>query len=114
MLIFAKFSLKLYYPPPYLRKVWHHKEANAALIKRAVNNFIWKKAFSNPNINVKVSLFNKTVLNILNNYILHETIKCDEKDPPWFNSQIKLPIRNKNKISKSYQNFNLIVNYGVN
>ena len=48
---FAKFSLKIYHPRPYLRKVSHYKEGNADLIKRAVNNFNWKKAFSNPNIN---------------------------------------------------------------
>ena len=104
--MFAKFSLKIYYPPPYLRKVWYYKEANADLIKRAVNNFNWKKAFSNPNINDNVSLFNKTILNILNNYNPHETIICNEKGPPWFNSRIKLLIKNKNKIPKSYQSLN--------
>ena len=103
--IFAKFSLKIYYPPPDLRNVWHYKEANADLIKRAVNIFNWKKAFSNPNINDKVSLFNKTILNILNNYNPHETIICNKKGPPWLNSRIKLLIKNKNKIPKSYQSF---------
>ena len=68
--IFAKFNLKIYYPPPNLREVWHYKEANADLIKRAINNFNWEKAFSNTNINENVSLFNKTILNILNNYIV--------------------------------------------
>ena len=104
-IIFAKFNLKIYYPPPYLREVWHYKEANADLIKRAISNFNWEKAFSNTNINEKVSLFNKTILNILNNYIPHETIICDDKDPPWFNSRIKSLIENKNKIRKSYQRF---------
>ena len=64
-----------------------------------------EKAFSNTNINEKVSLFNKTILNILNNYIPHETIICDDKDPPWFNSRIKSLIENKNKIRKNYQRF---------
>ena len=32
-IIFAKFNLKIYYLPPYSRKVWHYKEANADLIK---------------------------------------------------------------------------------
>ena len=104
-IIFAKFNLKIYYPPPYLREVWHYKEANADLIKRAINNFNWEKAFSNTNINEKVSLFNKTILNILNNYIPHETIICDDKDPPWFNSRIKSLIENKNKIHKNYQRY---------
>ena len=103
--IFARFNLKIYYLPSYLTEVWHYKEANADLIKRAISNFNWEKAFSNTNINEKVSLFNKTILNILNNYIPHETIICDDKDPPWFNSRIKSLIENKNKIRKSYQRF---------
>ena len=104
-IIFVKFNLKIYYPPPYLREVWHYKKANADLIKRAISNFNWEKAFSNTNINEKVSLFNKTILNILNNYIPHETIICDDKDHPWFNSRIKSLIENKNNIRKSYQRF---------
>ena len=63
------------------------------------------KAFSNININEKVSLFKKTILNILNNYLPHETIICDDKDPPWFNSWIKLLIENKIKIRKNYRRF---------
>ena len=104
-IIFAKFNLKIYYPPPYLRDVWDYKEANADLIKRAINNFNWEKAFSNTNINEKVSLFNKTILNILNNYIPHEIIICDDKDPPLFNSRIKSLIESKNKIHKNYQRY---------
>ena len=81
-IIFAEFNLKIYYPPPYLREVWHYKEANTDLIKQAIPNFNKEKAFSNTNINKKVSLFNKTILNILKNYILHETKICDDKDLP--------------------------------
>ena len=104
-IIFAKVNFKIYYPPPYLREVWYYKEANADLIKQAINNFNWEKAFSNTNINEKVSLFNKMILNILNNYIPHETITCDDKDPPWFNSRIKSLIENQNKIHKNYQRY---------
>ena len=46
-----------------------------------------------------------TILNILNNYILHETTICDDKDPPWFNSRIKSLIEIKNKIHKNYQRY---------
>ena len=83
-IIFAKFNLKIYYPPPYLREVWHYSDAN---------------------INEKVSLFNKMILKILNNFSPHETIICDNKDPSWFNSRIKPLIENKNKIHKNYQRF---------
>ena len=53
----------------------------------------------------KLCLFNKTILNILNRYILHETIMYDDKDLPWFNSRIKLLVENKNKFCKNYQRF---------
>ena len=43
------------------------------------------------------SLFNRTIKNILSNYISHETIICDDKDPPWFNNNIK----EKNNTHKS-------------
>ena len=106
-IVFANFNLKNLYPTPCLREVWHYKEANADLIKRAINNFVQEKAISNTNINEKVSLFTKTILNFLNNYIPHGTIICT-KDLPWFKSLTK----NKNKLRKNlrFEDLNLIVN----
>ena len=103
---FANFNLKIYCPPSYLREVWQYREANADFINRAINNFNWEKAFSNTDINEKVSLFNKTMLNVLNNCIPHKTIICNDKESPWFNSLIKSLIKNKNKLRKSYRRFN--------
>ena len=48
-----------------------------------------------------VSLFNKTMKNI-SNYIPRETIACDDKDPTWFNKNIKQLIQEKNSAYKSY------------
>ena len=53
------------------------------------------KSFRNLNINEMVSLFNKTIKNILSNYIPHETITCDDKYPPWFNKNIKQLLQEK-------------------
>ena len=49
-----------------------------------------------------VSLFNKTIKNILSKYTPHETITCDDKDPPWFDKNIKQLIQEKNNTYKSY------------
>ena len=49
-----------------------------------------------------VSLFNKTIKNILSNYIPSERIACDDKDPPWFNKNIEQLIQGKNNTCKSY------------
>ena len=42
-------------------------------------------------------------LNILSNFIPHEIIVCDDKDPPWFNNRIKTLIQQKNATYKIYR-----------
>ena len=36
-IIYPKFSLKIHYPRLYTREVWHHKDSNDDLIRRAIN-----------------------------------------------------------------------------
>ena len=57
-----------------------------------------------PNVNVdeKVYFITKTLLNIILNLILHETIICDDRDPPWINNEIKMFVFEKNLAFKSY------------
>ena len=54
--IFAKFDLEVVYPPLYAREVWHYKNANTELIRRAINEFNWQRGFLNTNINEKVGI----------------------------------------------------------
>ena len=90
----------LYHPPPYLRDVWHYREANTGLIRRAIKEFKWERAFSNTCVNEKVDVFNITILNILSDFIPNEIIVCDDKDPPWFSNRIKIVIQEKNATYK--------------
>ena len=56
-------------------------------------------------MNEKVNIFNITLKNLLFNYIPyipHETITCDDRDPPWINENIKQLILEKNQAYKSY------------
>ena len=48
-------------------------------------------------------IFGKTVLNVLSNFIPHEVLVCDDKDPPWFNGKIKFLIDEKRKTYNSYR-----------
>ena len=65
--------------------------------------------FKNIDVNKKGNLFNKTIKNIIQNYIPHETITFDDRDPPWINKDIKELIHEKNQAYKSYcQNKNNI------
>ena len=101
-IIFAKFNLKAHYAPPYERQEWHFKKANTDHIKRAINGFPLERSFAKSDINYKVYLFNKTSKNILSNFIPHETITFDDRDPPWINSQVKHLMNEKNVIYKNY------------
>ena len=60
------------YPPPYEREIWHYQRGNVDQIQQATEQFSWE------------------------NHIPHETITCDDKDPPWFNKNIKQLIQEKN------------------
>ena len=79
---------------------------NIDLIKRAINSFDWEKAFSNIDIDNMVSIFNQTIINILCNFIPHETVLFDDRDPPWMNKEIKKLIYEKKNIFKCFRRNN--------
>ena len=84
------------------REIWRYQLGNVDQIQQAIEQFSWEKSMRNLNINEMVSLFNKTIKNILSNYIPHERIICDDKDPPWFSKNNKQLIQEKNNTCKSY------------
>ena len=71
------------------------------LIKRSLESFDWKNAFSNCNPNEKVSVLTKTLLNIMSNFIPNETILVDDRDPPWITRKLKSMIQEKNLFYKN-------------
>ena len=60
----------------------HHQDANTDPIRRAIDTPGWEKDFLNAN--EKVVTLNKTILNMVSNFIPHETLTAADKDPPWF------------------------------
>ena len=77
-IIYAKFDLKVFYPPPYERTVWHFSRANSDHIKKAINLFDWESSLNNLDVNEQVSVFNKTIMNIISNFVPNELITCDD------------------------------------
>ena len=65
--------------------------------------FDWEKALSNTSVNEKIAIFNRTILNILNNFIPRETIVCNDIDPQWFNDKIRLLIKEKTTAYKYFR-----------
>ena len=85
----------MWYPPPYEREIRNYQHANIDQIKRAIERFPSEKSFRNLRIN-------KTIKNILSNYIPYETITCDDRDPPWINNKIKQIIQDINNTYRIY------------
>ena len=50
-IVYAKFNSKIHYLPPYERGVWHFEKADINLIRMAMNEFNWERAFFSLNIN---------------------------------------------------------------
>ena len=82
--------------------MWHYGKTNVDQIRKATNEFPWERKFENSSVDENVIMFNATIKNILSNNIPHETIPCDDGDPPWINKNIKQLILEKNQAYKSY------------
>ena len=67
------------YPPLNEREVWRYKLANSECIQLLV--MTGKKAFYNIDVNKKELLFNETILNIVSNFIPHETVTFGDREP---------------------------------
>ena len=52
-IIYPKFQLKIYYPPPYEREIWHYEAANTNAIKKCYSEFFWERAFENRSTDEK-------------------------------------------------------------
>ena len=78
-----------------MRKVWLYKDDNAELIGQSINELNWQRAFLNTNVNEKVDFFNSTILNTLSDFIPHEFVVPDDKDPRCCNKKIRALIQEK-------------------
>lgn len=81
---YAKFNLNFVYLTPYEREVWQIQIIFTCQLIPMI-----KEKTSNLNVNKKVSLFSDVFLNISHNFISHETIKCDDWDPPQITNSVK-------------------------
>ena len=84
------------HPPSYPWEIWHYQQENTELIRRAITDFNWDRAFLNTNVNERICIFSNAIINnILRNFIPHETVVCDDQATPWFNKAIKSLIQEK-------------------
>ena len=76
------------------------------ILKCAINEFDCEKAFSNIDVDKMVYISNKTIVNILCNFIPHETVLFDDRYPPWMNKEIKKLIHEEKNIFSCFYRSN--------
>ena len=103
---YVKFNFKIHYPPLYEREIWHYQKVNFDQIRKAIKQFPWSRSFKYLEVNKMVFLFNRTIKNILSNYIPHKIIICDDRDPPWIHNRAKEIINEKNDTFQCYLHSN--------
>ena len=74
--------LFMQHPPTLEKEVWGFQKSNIILIRKAMDEFNWERAFFNVDINEMVSVCNATIKKTMANFIPHKTIICDDRDPP--------------------------------
>lgn len=56
-IVFGKFNLKIAYPFPYEREIWHYEKANTDLTQRSISSFPWERVFANADAKKSVYIY---------------------------------------------------------
>ena len=102
--------MKIEYPPPYTSKIWDKYRSEIESINRPVENFDWSN--SGKIVHEQVELFNKTLLNIVHNFIPNKIMLSDDREPSWMNDKIKKMIKRKNwlfQIQRKFANLDFAI-----
>ena len=95
---YCKLSIKSPRIPASKRLVWHYDKANSDLINRAIYDFQWDFHLNKlPNPNSQVKFLNKTILNIITNFVPSSTIMSNIREPKWVTRYIKNISRKQQK-----------------
>ena len=70
--------MKLLHPSLYEKANWHYKHANIDLIKKAIDNFGWKKKYCDPE--QQTNILSDTIFNTMSNFIPYGNILIDDRD----------------------------------
>ena len=101
---YCKLSNKSPRIPASKRLVWHYDKANSDLINRAISDFQWDFHVNKlPNPNSQMKFLNKTILNIITNFVPSSSIMSNIREPKWVTRYIKNLLKKQKKFYKKYR-----------
>lgn len=69
--------------------IWDYKHTKAQLVSRITETLKWEKLHENKMLTSNYIFLKKPMRNMFLNSISNKNIICIDKDPFWFNNQIK-------------------------
>ena len=103
-MIFCKLNFKPPFLPPSKRHIWQFGKAERELIERAVRDFPWQlELCRNCNPNAQVDVLNKTIMNIMSNFVPNKMVTSKPNVPQWISRHIINMMRRQNKLYKKYK-----------
>ena len=101
---YCKLNFKIPPPPKFFRKIYHYGRAQRECIVKAIETFPWATELCKlTNPTQQVSLLNKTILNIMQNFVPNEGKVIRPRDPPWLTKDIKSRLKKHNRLYKKYK-----------
>lgn len=82
------------------------------LVLSDCNNLPWSHIYNTPDIHIKVSLFNSYLNDILNKHVPYKTVRVN-KINPWFNAEIRLAMKKRDKAYNAWKNSKLLTDKKV-
>jgi hypothetical protein len=82
---YTKLSLRCPPPPPFKRRVWHHKRADKESIQRAMDGFNWERELEDleDSPDDQAKLLGNVFMNIMLNFFPYSDKTFKPKEPPW-------------------------------
>ena len=91
---------------PIERLIWQYNNADFKALNSALQNTDWSPCFEQANINGARLKWNEIFLNLARQYIPNKVVKVRTDDKPWFNSELRKLLRQKNKAHRRAKSSN--------
>lgn len=83
----------------YIRKVWDYKNADITRLNTIIENTDWDSIISNAFSTEKATeLFTDKYLELVRECIPEKSVTIRPKDKPWFDSDLRITLRKKNRL----------------
>ena len=100
-MIIAQFQLLLSFKISKMqqieRLIWQYNNADFKALNSALKSTDWSPCFEQGNINGACLKWNEIFLNLARQYIPNKVVNIRTDDTPWFNSELRKLLRQKNK-----------------